>query len=148
MEIRMKSFKYLVLIAGLALSSTAFAGPADKVVAAVDSNGDGKLSQDEHTAVSSKMFGFLDTDKNGVVTAAEMDAVQDRIAAKHGVQQRLNSADKIKGIDSNKDGAISLEEHTLASKSMFNKMDADKDGFVSAQERQAAYGKLLEKSKR
>lgn len=46
-------------------------------IATIDTNGDGQLSAAEHAAGSIEMFGEADADKNGSLTAAEMQAAHD-----------------------------------------------------------------------
>jgi hypothetical protein len=43
-------------------------------IKAIDSNGDGNLSAEEHSAGSRSMFEKMDTDKNGSLSQAESDA--------------------------------------------------------------------------
>ena len=40
----------------------------------VDSNGDGKLSAEEHASGAQQMFAKMDTDKDGALTLAEIEA--------------------------------------------------------------------------
>lgn len=53
---------------------------ADRIKA-LDSGGDGMLSTDEHVANARGMFDTMDTDRNGDLSMAEMQAGQDRILA-------------------------------------------------------------------
>lgn len=46
---------------------------ADKIKV-VDQDGDGVLTAEEHAAAAKKMFGMMDTDKDGFVTRSELDA--------------------------------------------------------------------------
>ena len=57
----------------------------------------------------------------------------------------MSSAEKIKVIDTNGDGALSAEEHAAGSKMMFEKMDTDKDGFLTKAEMTAGHHKLMKK---
>jgi hypothetical protein len=40
----------------------------------MDTNGDGKISRAEHAAGAKQMFAQCDANRDGIVTAAEMDA--------------------------------------------------------------------------
>jgi Ca2+-binding EF-hand superfamily protein len=57
----------------------------------------------------------------------------------------MSSAEKIKAIDTNGDGALSAEEHAAGSKMMFDKMDTDKDGYLSKAELEAGHAKMMTK---
>lgn len=63
----------LSLLGALALSPAAFAQHAD-MFATMDSNGDGKISAEEHAAGASAMFAKMDANHDGSVTAEEMKA--------------------------------------------------------------------------
>ncbi|MEO7774753.1 MAG: hypothetical protein ABIT36_05040 [Steroidobacteraceae bacterium] len=103
---------------------------AEAEVRLMDMDRDGKLSATEHANGTKRMFGKMDANDNGIVTAAEMDAVQGPATP----AQPMSSQDKIKVIDANKDGSLSAEEHAAGSRSMFEKMDKDHDGFLTAAE--------------
>jgi Ca2+-binding EF-hand superfamily protein len=116
----------------------------------MDSNGDGKISADEHAAGAKMMFDKMDTDKDGKVTAAEMDTAHERMAKMMGKEHKaghadMTSADKIKAMDTNHDGVLSAEEHAAGAKMMFDKMDTDKDGYLSKSEMEAGHARLMSK---
>jgi len=122
----------------------------------MDSNGDGKISADEHAAGAKMMFEMMDSNKDGKVTAAEMTAAHDKMmehkgdhegkAHKDEKGQEMSAAEKIRVIDGNGDGAITSEEHAAGSKSMFDKMDTNHDGFLSKTEMTAGHAKLMNKA--
>ena len=112
----------------------------------MDSNGNGKFSPDEHAASARNMFVTMDTNSDGKVTAAEMDAASEKITGMKAGPSDMSSAEKIKVIDTDGDGILSAEEHAAGSRTMFEKMDTDKDGFVSKPELAAGHAKMLGKA--
>jgi len=116
----------------------------------MDTNQDGKVSAAEHAAGAKKMFEMMDADKDGKVTVAEMDAAHAQMNAKkmsaHADKPgkpEMSSAQKIKVIDTDGDGALSAAEHSAGSQKMFAKMDTDKDGSLTAAEIQAGHEKMM-----
>ena len=57
-------------------------------------------------------------------------------------QGAINSAQKIKAIDSNQDGILSQTEHASGSAAMFQKMDGNSDGKLTQQEFDAGHAGL------
>jgi Ca2+-binding EF-hand superfamily protein len=113
---------------------------------AMDTNGDGKISPEEHAAGAARMFEAMDANKDGKVTAAEMDAAHERVTGQKAAKGELTAADKIKTIDTDGDGVLTAEEHAAGSRKMFAMMDTDKDGFVSKQELAAGHAKMMNKA--
>jgi hypothetical protein len=78
----------VAIACGLAFSSIALAADpaapnaADAQFKAMDTNGDGRLSPDEHAAGAKKMFDVMDTDKDGFVSQAEFAAGHARMLHK------------------------------------------------------------------
>jgi Ca2+-binding EF-hand superfamily protein len=148
--------------AGLALgvAGVAFAVPAvavannvDARFEAMDTNGDGRISPDEHSATAARMFDRMDANGDGKVTAAEMDAFKQKVLADKGVKPKrdekkaeMSSAEKIKTIDTNGDGVLTADEHAAGAKAMFDKMDADDDSYLSKSEMRAGHEKYMHKS--
>lgn len=137
--------------AGLALvvlltGSWAFAKPIDDQFKAMDTNADGKISAEEHANAVRGMFNAMDTNGDGKVTADEMTAFHDHsMATKTVGLAQLSSAEKIKQLDTDGDGILTLAEHTAGAKQMFERMDTDKDGFLTPAEFAAGHQRLMKK---
>jgi Ca2+-binding EF-hand superfamily protein len=160
------TFKTTLGAAGLSLLTSLFplrdanAHDWDAKFQKMDTNGDGKISRDEHAAGAKAMFEAMDANGDGKVTAAEMDAAaakmmderggekEQAIRAEKGQKTEPAAADKIKMIDTNGDGALSAEEHAAGSRQMFDKMDADGDGYLTKAEFKAGHAKLMSKAHR
>jgi Ca2+-binding EF-hand superfamily protein len=125
-----------VLAIGTALSMAAYAGgdKADKM----DSNNDGMVSASEHAAGASTMFAEIDADRNGSVTATEMDAHW-QAKGKSKKSGEMSSAEKIREVDGDGDGALTAAEHAAGAQKKFAEMDADKDGSLAKAEMDAGH---------
>ena len=105
----------------------------------MDTDGNGSISSAEHAAGVTKMFTDMDADKDGFVTATEMDA---RHAAKGDKAMKMSSTDKIGKMDTDGDGKLSAAEHDAGAAKMFTDMDGDKDGSLSKAEMGKAHGEM------
>lgn len=151
-------------ICSSARADNAGANPAVAVEAEMkmmDSNGDGKLTAEEHAAGAKTMFAAMDLNHDGKVTAAEMEAAHDQVMGKAAGNKpaekaeakletkpvgHMSAADKIKVIDKNGDGVLTADEHAAGSKMVFEKMDSDHDGFVSKAELAEGHARMLHKA--
>jgi Ca2+-binding EF-hand superfamily protein len=131
----MKTRHISLLTAGaLALCATAFAGgDSDKHFKKMDADGDGKITRAEHAAGAKKMFSQCDANRDGTVTAAEMDASMAAEGEKPG-KHDMNSVEKIRMIDQNGDGKLTVAEHEAGTETMFGKIDSNQDGTLSKEE--------------
>jgi len=107
-----------------------------------DKNGDGVLTAAEHGAGARTTFVTMDGNQDGRVTAAEMDVYQARRTVRDAAKEKP-SAEKIRLVDTDGDGALSAEEHRTASQKMFITMDADGDGTLSKAELATGHAKML-----
>ena len=116
---------------------------------AMDTNGDGQVSRDEHTNAAKKMFDTMDADKDGKVTATEMEAAHAQIAGTDDKKMKghMSAADKIKKVDPNGDGMLSIAEHGTGADTMFDRMDTDKNGSLSKAELESGHKALMKQHK-
>ena len=139
----------LAALLGLAVAtSVAAAGTesAEAEILAMDKNGDGVLTAAEHGVGARTMFVTMDGNQDGRVTAAEMDTYQAKRTVRDAAKEKP-SAEKIRMVDTDGDGAVSAEEHRVASQKMFITMDADADGTLSKAELATGHAKMLLKKK-
>jgi Ca2+-binding EF-hand superfamily protein len=137
------------MLVGTAVPVVAVAGDQsgdhEAMFKSMDTDGDGKISAAEHVAAAKKMFELMDANKDGKVTAEEMTAAHEKMTGKKAGPGEMSSAEKIKVIDTDGDGALSADEHAAGSKMMFEKMDTNKDGFLTKAEMTAGHKKLMKK---
>ncbi len=133
----------LSLVAGLpALRAEEAAKPAAppsdavrRTAGQLDRDGDGKITVEEYKAMAGERaktrFERADTNKDGKVTEAEMDAIRGLMAARTTDANPARPAlPKFAELDSNKDGVVTLEEYSgpLQAKAAERAKELDKDG--------------------
>ncbi|MES2152293.1 MAG: EF-hand domain-containing protein [Pseudomonadota bacterium] len=111
----------------------------------MDTNKDGRVSSEEYAQHARQMFATLDADKDGKLTAAEMDAAYQRVTGKPVGSAALPAAEKIKAVDSDADGSLNVEEYVASSHAMFAKIDSNHDSFLSKEELLAAHAATVKK---
>ena len=132
----------IALAAGGSLLFAFLASAGEDKLQMMDTNKDGMISAAEHSAGARQMFVKMDANGDGSVTATEMDAAYGQVKSGDQSAPRMSSAEKIRDIDGNKDGAITAVEHEAASRDKFAKMDTNRDGSLSAAELQAGHAAL------
>ena len=96
--------------------------------------GDGKVSRDEHAAGARGMFQKMDANKDGKVTASEMDAAHRAIAGRRRRSKDEPVRRPTRSRPSTRTATASSPRPSTrsASRAMFDKMDANHDGVADA----------------
>lgn len=126
----------VIATCGVSLPAMAGGGPdCQGRITSMDAEGnpDGQLSAGEHAAGAGKRFEAMDANKDARITASEINA-------SHGAEsivwanQPMSSADRIKKLDANNDGALTAAEYADGSQKMFSKLDVDGNGQLTPAE--------------
>ena len=141
----------LAALLGLGAPAVALAGgDADAKFKAMDTNGDGRISEDEFEALSDRKFVEIDVNRDGRVTVMEMDNYKARVhpnkTDKGGWPARYTSAAEIKKIDVNSDGSVTEDEFETAAETKFDKIDTDGDDYLTITEWQEGHDKAHKSS--
>ncbi len=96
---------------------------------AIDPNADGALDLNEAKAAASKLFDARDTDKDGTLTAKEL-------------QGRLSKKELAAG-DPDKDGTLSKDEYLAIVDARFKAADSSADGKIDCKEAKGKAGHEL-----
>jgi Ca2+-binding EF-hand superfamily protein len=88
----------------------------------------------------------MDADRDGKVTAAEMDAAHEQITGQKAGKDELSAMDKINAVDPDGDGILTSDEHAAASRKMFQKMDTNQDDLLTSAELEAGHAKMMRKA--
>lgn len=98
-----------------------------------EGNADGGISADKHAATAGKRFEMMDKNGDGRITAAEINS-------SHGAESIVWAnhpeapAEKIRNLDTNRDGVLSVSEYSAGSQKMFRMLDVDGNGVLTPQE--------------
>ena len=94
---------------------------------------EGGISAEKHASAASKRFELMDKDKNGKITAAEINS-------SHGAESIVWAnhpeapAEKIRNLDANRDGVLTVSEYSVGSQKMFHMLDTDGNGVLTPAE--------------
>lgn len=147
-----RDMKTQMTILAIALGAVALVGTAEAKSAdhrgahmsfeELDTDNDGQVTQAEMEAQGAARFAKVDADGDGFLSAAELD-----IAAQERAKKR--AAHMIERMDTDGDGQLSLEEMgkgrdgiSKRGAKMFERMDADNSGGLSKEEFEAAKAKM------
>ncbi len=122
----------------------------ERMLARVDTNGDGLISKAENRAAVEARFARMDADKDGAIEAGERrgpgmgkrDGMGKDMGGKRGEGRRMARREGrgpggpggMMLADTNKDGAISRAEFDAMSAQRFARLDANQDGRLDAGE--------------
>lgn len=150
---------FLLLAAFLAAGGTASAQTAAEPAAPrrpalmrqFDSNGDGRVTQDEFLAASRQRFDAADRDRDGALSAAELPAFLRPANARAPSETQRERLDRragamIRRLDSNRDGRLSFDELSVELVRRFHRRDVDGDGVVTAAEVRRAAPRRAERA--
>lgn len=129
---------------------------AERMLKRLDTNNDGKVSQQEMLAGATQIFERFDADKNGEVAKAEVDAKREAFRdarkafrevkttdgeAKQAAREALRDAriDRMgarmfERADADKNGTLTKAEMETAANAMFKQRDSNGDGFITTDE--------------
>src|SRR5689334_11092417 len=112
-----------LLICGFSLPATADEpGCQRPQLNEAEGNADGGITAEKHASTAAKRFEMMDKDHNGKIS-------RDEIEASHGAESIVwanhpeSDADKIRDLDSNRDGVLSEAEYAAGSQKMFRILD-------------------------
>jgi hypothetical protein len=117
----------LVMIAAPAMAADPAPARRPALLAAADSDGDGKLTAAELHAERERQVSRFDADRDGMLSPGEYEAWWLSMARPR--LERLFRAD-----DRNKDGSVALDELVARANDLLHRRDRDGDGALSAEE--------------
>ncbi|WP_160060908.1 EF-hand domain-containing protein [Psychromonas sp. L1A2] len=100
--------------------------------AAIDTNNDSQITKDEAKGRLSKHFDKIDSDKNGVITQAELSEMQKMHKGKG--HKKGNKEVSFAKLDVNSDGVITKDETKGRLAKHFDKVDTDANGSITSAE--------------
>ena len=110
------------------------ADPVAEAFAALDRDGDGKVSAVEHAEGAKARFDAVDADRNYHLSAAELERATAPGAAAVGELAAGTAPTAADANDDNDNGEISPEESRAQAEAEFLARDADRDGSLSLEE--------------
>lgn len=110
-------------------------------IARLDTNGDGRVSQEEaaKTPRVAEKFTAMDANKDGYLVRSEVRAYQERMRAERIVEMQKQFDERFSSADLNKDGKLSKSEVEAKMSWLVKRfawLDENRDGFLSREELQ------------
>jgi hypothetical protein len=128
------------LLAGNTMAADQPANDGPHGLMRADTNGDGKVSKAEMDAAHDKKagdwFAKMDTDHDGYLTQDEIQKARDTRQHRRG-DGKARMEERFKEIDANGDGQLSLDETQAKSPRLaerFSTLDTDQNGMLSKEE--------------
>lgn len=118
-------------------------GMGEKMLARIDTNGDGLISKAENRAAVEARFARMDADKDGTVEAGERRGPGMGQRGERGERGRMGRrggeghGGLMRMADTNRDGAVSRAEYDAAMAQRFAKLDTNRDGKLDPADRPA-----------
>lgn len=128
-------------------------GMGERMLARIDTNGDGKISKAENRAAAEARFARMDRDGDGTIVAGERGMGKGKWKRGEGKHMGRPGGGKspamaMKGIDTDGDGVITRAEFDAHSAKRFARLDTNGDGRIDAAEMQAQRTKAREAMKK
>ncbi|MBI4613772.1 MAG: EF-hand domain-containing protein [Planctomycetes bacterium] len=114
-------------------------GEFDRGFAELDTDGDGRISQDEYVEFQKRLFSRMDADGDGSLDHDEARKLAERLASVggkgggEGAERREKMKERFLRMDKDGDGAVSREEWEGPSE-IFDRLDGDADGKLTTEE--------------
>jgi hypothetical protein len=113
-----------------------FAADINGLLKQMDANGDNRISLSEYIAEVHVRFDKLDTNRDGVIDAAELYSTPEprRAGRMRSGSMSVSPTMKLGQADQNSDGQISRAENDSDAEAHFAAMDTDRDGVLTENE--------------
>jgi Ca2+-binding EF-hand superfamily protein len=151
------------ILCGVALAGAGKDDHTQMMEKMMDRNGDGKITATEYLQGEKQLFSEIDANKDGFITAQELEAYHQSLMKNKGnaplrnesgpgeqrmqdkkaydpsgtgksMPRQMTPEQEIAKMDTNNDGKVSAAEWEAAARQRFSKMDKDGDGTLTAQE--------------
>lgn len=137
----MKKLALAAILAGTTTLGVAGFATADmhrgghgKMIERFDTDGDGQITEAEVEALKAEKFAEADANGDGGLTMAEIEAYKEAERAKR-IEARKQAMFERRDTDGN--GVISIDEFETRGTPMFDHVDANDDGVISVEEIEA-----------
>jgi Ca2+-binding EF-hand superfamily protein len=101
---------------------------------AMDTNHDGRISEDEYAAATKKLFKTMDTNHDNKISAEELTAESQARWGKDTGPFGKTAVQVIKMMDKDGDGVLTAAEYEQGCKERFRILDHDGDHYISPEE--------------